>query len=77
MKKHNKNPLEELDKIVLVLKQVEKILEDIFVAEMTPIKPTLKSIKQAIKSSNIVKNELKKLEHRQEVVGTNDLPICE
>ena len=74
MKKHNKNPLEELDKIVLVLKQVEKILEDIFVAEMTPIKPTLKSIKQAIKSSNIVKNELKKLEHRQdEEKETNEI----
>lgn len=66
MEKHNKNPLKELDKIVLVLKQVEKILEDIFVAEMSPIKPTLKSIKQAIKSSNIVRNELKKLEHRQD-----------
>lgn len=51
--------LEALRKIQVVLSQMDRLLNDIFVANKDPIKPTLKNIKDAIKKTSTVETALK------------------
>ena len=71
------SPLEAFRKHKLTLSQLELLIKDIFVADDTPIKDTLKDVKKAQKLENIIETALERLEHYDKIFKDNVLDDCE